>query len=166
MLTKSKCTRSQEKAKSRSQEFDQSSYYSLPLDIAPPVQRHLQHQPPFQPLPPDAAIYPLPSEAHLPTRRPKPLRLSPLLHLPTVGAINFQTLKIWRDSNLRCVESVKAHEDAVSAVAVAKDGTVYTGSANRRSRVWGRPQDEKRHVLVATLEKHKSAVILRVSLWP
>ncbi|XP_061992505.1 protein JINGUBANG [Rosa rugosa] len=69
-----------------------------------------------------------------------------------------KTLKIWRDSNLRCVESVKAHEDAVSAVAVAKDGTVYTGSADRRIRVWGRPQDEKRHVLVATLEKHKSAV--------
>ncbi|XP_050373810.1 protein JINGUBANG [Argentina anserina] len=69
-----------------------------------------------------------------------------------------KSLKIWRDSNLRCVESVKAHEDAVSSVAVAKDGTVYTGSADRRIRVWARPQDGKRHVLVTTLEKHKSAV--------
>lgn len=69
-----------------------------------------------------------------------------------------KTLKIWRDSNLRCLESVKAHEDAVSAVAVSKDGTVYTGSADRRIRVWAKPLGEKRHVLVATLEKHKSAV--------
>lgn len=56
------------------------------------------------------------------------------------------------------MESVKAHEDAVNAVAVSEDGTVYTGSADRRIRVWARPNGEKGHVLVATLEKHKSAV--------
>ncbi|CAJ1938221.1 unnamed protein product [Sphenostylis stenocarpa] len=69
-----------------------------------------------------------------------------------------RTLKIWRLSDFRCVESVKAHEDAVNAVAVSYDGTVYTGSADKRIRVWARPAGEKRHVLVATLEKHKSAV--------
>ncbi|KAK7359044.1 hypothetical protein VNO77_00989 [Canavalia gladiata] len=69
-----------------------------------------------------------------------------------------KTLKIWRVSDLRCVESVKAHEDAVNAVAVSNDGTVYTGSADRRIRVWAKPVGEKRHVLMATLEKHKSAV--------
>ncbi|XP_027368872.1 protein JINGUBANG-like [Abrus precatorius] len=69
-----------------------------------------------------------------------------------------KTLKIWRVSDLRCVESVKAHEDAVNAVAVSNDGTVYTGSADSRIRVWAKHVGEKRHVLVATLEKHKSAV--------
>ncbi|BFG16277.1 hypothetical protein CerSpe_025510 [Prunus speciosa] len=69
-----------------------------------------------------------------------------------------KSLKIWRETDLRCVESVKAHEDAVNAVAVSNDGTVYTGSADRRIRVWAKPFGEKRHVLVATLEKHKSAV--------
>ncbi|XP_004504147.1 protein JINGUBANG [Cicer arietinum] len=69
-----------------------------------------------------------------------------------------KTLKIWRISDLRCVESVNAHEDAVNAVAVSNDGTVYTGSADRRIRVWAKPVGEKRHVMVATLEKHKSAV--------
>ncbi|XP_048440627.1 protein JINGUBANG-like [Pyrus x bretschneideri] len=69
-----------------------------------------------------------------------------------------KSLKIWRDSDLRCLESVKAHEDAVNAVAVSNDGTVYTGSADCRIRVWAKPFGEKRHVLVATLEKHKSAV--------
>ncbi|KAG7593036.1 WD40-repeat-containing domain superfamily [Arabidopsis thaliana x Arabidopsis arenosa] len=69
-----------------------------------------------------------------------------------------KTLKIWRASDLRCKESIKAHDDAVNAVAVSTNGTVYTGSADRRIRVWAKPTGEKRHTLVATLEKHKSAV--------
>ncbi|XP_010556200.1 PREDICTED: F-box/WD repeat-containing protein 11 [Tarenaya hassleriana] len=72
-----------------------------------------------------------------------------------------KTLKIWRASDLRCLESIKAHDDAVNAVAVSSNGTVYTGSADRRIRVWAKPSqtpNAKRHVLVATLEKHKSAV--------
>ncbi|PON42310.1 Coatomer beta subunit [Parasponia andersonii] len=69
-----------------------------------------------------------------------------------------KTLNIWRASDLRCVESVRAHDDAVNAVAVSADGTVYTGSADKRIRVWAKPEGEKRHALVATLEKHKSAV--------
>ncbi|KAI4317333.1 hypothetical protein L6164_025208 [Bauhinia variegata] len=69
-----------------------------------------------------------------------------------------KSLKIWRASDLRCLESVKAHDDAVNAVAVSNDGTVYTGSADKRIRVWTKPSGEKRHVLIATLEKHKSAV--------
>ncbi|KAK2968640.1 hypothetical protein RJ640_030720 [Escallonia rubra] len=67
-------------------------------------------------------------------------------------------MKIWRTSDFRCVESVKAHDDAINAVVVAKDSTIYTASADRRIKVWGRPAGEKRHRLIATLEKHKSAV--------
>ncbi|KAI3720364.1 hypothetical protein L6452_21280 [Arctium lappa] len=67
-------------------------------------------------------------------------------------------LKIWKTSNFRCVESIKAHDDAINAVAVAADGTIYTGSADRRIKVWGKPIGEKKHGLIATLEKHKSAV--------
>lgn len=69
-----------------------------------------------------------------------------------------KSLKIWRASDLRCLESVKAHDDAVNAVVVSADGTVYTGSADCRIRVWAKQLGEKRHRLVATLEKHKSAV--------
>ncbi|KAJ0989440.1 hypothetical protein J5N97_007796 [Dioscorea zingiberensis] len=69
-----------------------------------------------------------------------------------------KTLKIWRASDLRCLESIPAHEDAINAIAVAGDGTIYTGSADRRIRVWGKSPGEKRHSLVATLEKHRSAV--------
>ena len=46
----------------------------------------------------------------------------------------------------------------MNAVTVSEDGTVYTGSADRRIRVWAKPFGEKRHALVTTLEKHKSAV--------
>ncbi|GMI70798.1 hypothetical protein like AT1G24530 [Hibiscus trionum] len=69
-----------------------------------------------------------------------------------------KTLKIWRASDLRCLQSIKAHDDAINAVTVSDDGTVYTGSADRRIRVWTKPTGEKRYSLVATLEKHKSAV--------
>uniref|UniRef100_A0A7N1A9D6 Uncharacterized protein n=1 Tax=Kalanchoe fedtschenkoi TaxID=63787 RepID=A0A7N1A9D6_KALFE len=69
-----------------------------------------------------------------------------------------KSLKIWRPSDLRCAESVKAHDDAVNAVAISGDGTVYTGSADKRIRVWAIPSGEKRHSLAATLEKHKSAI--------
>lgn len=69
-----------------------------------------------------------------------------------------RSLKVWRGSDLRCLESVRAHDDAVNAVAVAGDGTVYTGSADRRIRIWAKQQGERRHGLIATLEKHKSAV--------
>ncbi|GAV83104.1 WD40 domain-containing protein [Cephalotus follicularis] len=69
-----------------------------------------------------------------------------------------KSLKIWRASDLCCLESVIAHQDAVNAIVVSVDGTIYTGSADRMIRVWAKPLGEKKHVLVSTLEKHKSAV--------
>ncbi|XP_077210533.1 transducin/WD40 repeat-like superfamily protein [Tasmannia lanceolata] len=74
-----------------------------------------------------------------------------------------KSLKIWRTSDLRCVESLNnAHEDAVNAVAVNFDGTVFTGSADCKIRVWARGieggEKNKKHSLIATLERHKSAV--------
>lgn len=67
-------------------------------------------------------------------------------------------LKIWRASDFRCVQSVKAHDDAINAVVVSGDGTIYTGSADRRIKVWGIPYGERQYEPIATLEKHKSAV--------
>jgi WD40 repeat protein len=81
-----------------------------------------------------------------------------------------RTLKVWSLPSLRCLQSLPAHDDAVNAVAVAPDGTVYTGSADRRVRVWApRPasvhgndnnNNNKRPVyhLVATLSRHTAAV--------
>ncbi|KAG8082397.1 hypothetical protein GUJ93_ZPchr0014g47343 [Zizania palustris] len=79
-----------------------------------------------------------------------------------------KTLKVWAVPSLRCLQSLPAHDDAINAVAVAPDGTVYTGSADRRVRVWSpRPDSDKtrRHSkkkpsyhLVATLCRHTAAV--------
>ncbi|GLU03038.1 hypothetical protein SLE2022_202570 [Rubroshorea leprosula] len=70
-----------------------------------------------------------------------------------------KTFKIWRTSDFRCLESVgNAHDDAISTIALSKDGFVYTGSADNKIKAWKRHAGEKKHSLVATLEKHKSAV--------
>ncbi|GLT63369.1 hypothetical protein SLA2020_359390 [Shorea laevis] len=70
-----------------------------------------------------------------------------------------RTFKIWRTSDLKCLESVEnAHDDAINAIVLSKDGFVYTGSADRKIKVWKVRAGEKKHSVVATLEKHKSAV--------
>jgi WD40 repeat protein len=79
-----------------------------------------------------------------------------------------RTLKVWALPSLRCLQSLPAHDDAVNAVAVAPDDTVYTGSVDRRVRVWApRPasahgsRNKKRkpvYHLVATLSRHTAAV--------
>lgn len=70
-----------------------------------------------------------------------------------------RSLKIWRTSDFKCLESVQnAHDDAINAVVVGDDGHVYTGSADKRIKVWKMMGQDKKHSLVSTLEKHRSAV--------
>ncbi|XP_057762174.1 protein JINGUBANG-like [Arachis stenosperma] len=69
-----------------------------------------------------------------------------------------RTFKIWRTSDFKCLESVNAHEDAINALVVSRAGVVYTGSADKKIKIWKKLENSKRHALVGTLEKHKSAV--------
>ncbi|KAL6911463.1 hypothetical protein ACP4OV_000268 [Aristida adscensionis] len=71
-----------------------------------------------------------------------------------------RSVKVWRLPGFRCVESVAAaHDDAINAVVVAPDGDVYTGSADKRIKQWRRrPEQKNKHVVVATMERHRSAV--------
>ncbi|XP_021747839.1 protein JINGUBANG-like [Chenopodium quinoa] len=70
-----------------------------------------------------------------------------------------RTFKVWRTSDFKCLESVaNAHDDAINALVVSKDGYVYTGSADKTIKVWKKHQGERKHSLVETLQKHKSAV--------
>ncbi|KAJ8753602.1 hypothetical protein K2173_022843 [Erythroxylum novogranatense] len=69
-----------------------------------------------------------------------------------------RTLKVWRISDFKCMESVtNAHDDAINAVACSNDADVYTGSADRKIKVWRRV-GQKKHSLVATLEKNNSGI--------
>lgn len=52
----------------------------------------------------------------------------------------------------------KAHDDAINAVAVSHDGYVYTGSADKKIKVWRKQGKEKKHGLMETLEKHNSGI--------
>ncbi|KAG8638853.1 protein JINGUBANG [Manihot esculenta] len=70
-----------------------------------------------------------------------------------------RTLKIWRTSDFKCLESVfSAHDDAINAVAASSDGDVYTGSADKKIKVWRKSSGEKKHSLVDTLERHNSGI--------
>lgn len=49
-----------------------------------------------------------------------------------------KTLKVWRTADLRCLESIRAHDDAVNAVATDGAGVIYSASADGRVKAWER----------------------------
>ncbi|KAL4584979.1 hypothetical protein LXL04_009592 [Taraxacum kok-saghyz] len=70
-----------------------------------------------------------------------------------------RTLKIWRTSDFKCVESVaNAHDDAINTVVVSSNGDVYTGSSDKKIKIWRKSEEKHNHILIATLKKHKSGV--------
>ena len=71
-----------------------------------------------------------------------------------------RSVKVWRLPGFRCVESIAAaHDDAINALEVSPDGHVYTGSADKKIKAWRRhPERRNKHVLVQTMERHRSAV--------
>ncbi|KAL9672793.1 hypothetical protein QQ045_029045 [Rhodiola kirilowii] len=52
-----------------------------------------------------------------------------------------RTLKVWRVSDSKCVDSVNAHDDSVNAVVAGFDALVFTGSADGTVKVWRRVFD-------------------------
>ncbi|CAK9179739.1 unnamed protein product [Ilex paraguariensis] len=71
-----------------------------------------------------------------------------------------KTLKVWRLSDYKCLDSINAHDDAVNSVAVGFDGLIFTGSADGTVKVWRRELVGKtvKHVLVQTLLNQENAV--------
>ncbi|GKD59911.1 JINGUBANG-like protein [Tanacetum coccineum] len=71
-----------------------------------------------------------------------------------------KTFKVWRLSDSKCLESVKAHDDAVNSVVAGFNGLVFTGSADGSVKVWRRELvgKETKHMMVYTLLNHETAV--------
>lgn len=71
-----------------------------------------------------------------------------------------KSVKVWRLSDFKCLESVNAHDDAVNSVAATYGGLIFTGSADGTVKVWRREFVGKvtRHVLVQTLLSQENAV--------
>ncbi|CAO2830607.1 unnamed protein product [Amaranthus hypochondriacus] len=70
------------------------------------------------------------------------------------------SVKVWRISNFKCLESIPAHDDAVNAVVSGFDGLVFTGSADGSIKIWRREVQGKgtKHFFSQTLVKQECAV--------
>ncbi|KAI3452088.1 hypothetical protein Pfo_008753 [Paulownia fortunei] len=71
-----------------------------------------------------------------------------------------KTIKVWRISDSKCLESINAHDDAVNSVVAGFDGLVFTGSADGSVKVWRREMQGKgtKHFFSQTLLKQECAV--------
>ncbi|KAJ8451834.1 hypothetical protein Cgig2_007317 [Carnegiea gigantea] len=71
-----------------------------------------------------------------------------------------KTVKVWRTSNFKCLESISAHDDAVNAVVAGFHGLVFTGSADGTVKVWRREVQGKgtKHFFSQSLLKQECAV--------
>ncbi|XP_010526139.1 PREDICTED: uncharacterized protein LOC104803785 [Tarenaya hassleriana] len=71
-----------------------------------------------------------------------------------------RTIKVWRITDSKCLESIPAHDDAVNSVVSTTDSIVFSGSADGTVKAWKREQHGKctKHTLVQTLTKQESAV--------
>ncbi|XP_051124136.1 protein JINGUBANG-like [Andrographis paniculata] len=71
-----------------------------------------------------------------------------------------KTFKVWKLDSSKCVESVKAHDDAVNSVVAGANGMVYTASADGTVKAWKRENKGKsvKHTLKRTLLSQEVAV--------
>lgn len=71
-----------------------------------------------------------------------------------------RTLKVWRVSDFKFLESIQAHDDAINAVVNGFECFVFTGSADGTVKVWRQELRGKgtQHFLVQVLLKQENAV--------
>lgn len=70
-----------------------------------------------------------------------------------------RTVKAWRVSNQKCVDSFVAHEDKVNAIVVNQDdGCVFTCSSDGSVKMWRRVYRDNSHTLTLTLKFQSSPV--------
>lgn len=71
-----------------------------------------------------------------------------------------KTVKVWRLSDFKCIETVQAHPEPINAIVVADDGILYTASDDATVRVWRRNfcVGDWPHSLITTLPAKFSPV--------
>ncbi|KAK8561155.1 hypothetical protein V6N12_048230 [Hibiscus sabdariffa] len=72
-----------------------------------------------------------------------------------------KTLKVWRISNSKCLESIDdAHDDAINSVVAGFENLVFTGSADGTVKAWKREflEKETKHSMIHLLLKQENAV--------
>ncbi|KAL4577381.1 hypothetical protein LXL04_013490 [Taraxacum kok-saghyz] len=70
------------------------------------------------------------------------------------------TIKVWKVSDFKCLESVTGHEDAINSVVTGFDGMVFSGSADGTVKAWRREFQGKRtkHFFIDNILKQECAV--------
>lgn len=68
-----------------------------------------------------------------------------------------RSIKVWKLSSLKCLESIQAHDDAINCL-VASRGIVYSASADGKIKAWGKERGNK-HSLKGVLVGHKDVSI-------
>lgn len=118
----------------------------------------------------DRALKLLTPKNHVQVRRHK--KSTWVHHVDTVSALALsrdslllysvswdRSLKIWRTTDFKCLESVAdAHDDAINALVVSSNGDVYTGSTDKKIKLWRKSPQGDKHSLITTLKKHKSGI--------
>ncbi|XP_074375756.1 protein JINGUBANG-like [Apium graveolens] len=71
-----------------------------------------------------------------------------------------RTVKVWRISDLKCIETIQAHSAPVNAIALGDDGVLYTASDDATVKVWRRNfcRGDRPHALTVTLQAKYSPV--------
>ncbi|KAL8458310.1 hypothetical protein ACS0TY_035981 [Phlomoides rotata] len=71
-----------------------------------------------------------------------------------------KTVKVWRISDFKCIETIQAHPEPINAIALADDGVLYTASDDATVRVWRRNfcSGSRPHSLTVTLPTKHSPV--------
>lgn len=71
-----------------------------------------------------------------------------------------KTVKVWRISDFKCIETIQAHPEPINAIALADDGVLYTASDDSTVRVWRRNfcSGARPHSLTVTLPTKYSPV--------
>lgn len=71
-----------------------------------------------------------------------------------------KTVKVWRISDFKCIETIQAHLEPINAIALADDGVLYTASDDATVRVWRRNfcSGARPHSLTVTLPTKHSPV--------
>ena len=62
--------------------------------------------------------------------------------------------------DIKCIETIQAHDDAMNAIAVGSDGLIFTGSDDCTVKIWRKNLGPSPHVLLTTLRgknKNKSS---------
>ncbi|XP_051147982.1 protein JINGUBANG-like [Andrographis paniculata] len=70
-----------------------------------------------------------------------------------------RTIRVWRITEKRCIDSFVAHEGRVTAIAIDEDnGSVFTCSSDGTVKVWRRLTKESCHILTMVLKFHHSSI--------